>query len=537
MPVKRLGVASPAANVETLLAVSDVVCVASIIVTNRGTVELATTIFVEPVDAVGVELSRSYVASNLVVSQGQTFETFRFSLNIGDRIIVSATTNSASFSVTAAYEQAGLANIVYQPIQPGFPSVGDIWIDSETDNVSLFTGTSFNTIATVAPTGPTGPAGPLGPTGPDGPIGPEGSSVRVLGTYATLELLQFDNATGAIGDAYVIDGDIYAWSDLNQEWALIGPLQGPTGPTGATGVQGDVGIGGPIGETGPTGATGPSGGPTGPTGPEGAVGPTGATGETGLAGSTGPAGADSTVAGPTGATGASGGITLNVTSPNGGIYIVNGADNPVLSFIRGHRYVINVNASNHPFYFQTSSLTYDPNLVYTDGVTGSGTDVGTIIFEVPYDAPSSLTYVCSNHANMGNNVIVSDLGPTGPTGATGADSTVTGPTGATGDTGPTGATPDLLRLETGPFTADHTFALTDLNKVVVMDGTTLTAFVPLNDTVAFPLGSRVHIYNAAAATFTVAGVAGVTVRNAGTVAQYQEVHLRKRDTNEWVMEL
>jgi hypothetical protein len=35
----------------------------------------------------------------------------------------------------------------------------------------------------------------------------------------------------------------------------------------------------------------------------------------------------------------------------------------------------------------------------------------------------------------------------------------------------------------------------------------------------------------------VAGVAGVTLRNGGTVAQYQEVHLRKRDTNEWVMEL
>jgi hypothetical protein len=70
-----------------------------------------------------------------------------------------------------------------------------------------------------------------------------------------------------------------------------------------------------------------------------------------------------------------------------------------------------------------------------------------------------------------------------------------------------------------------------------MNGTTLTAFVPLNADVAFPIGSIVHVYNAAAATFTVAGVAGVTVRNAGTVAQYQEAHLRKRDENEWVMQL
>jgi hypothetical protein len=70
-----------------------------------------------------------------------------------------------------------------------------------------------------------------------------------------------------------------------------------------------------------------------------------------------------------------------------------------------------------------------------------------------------------------------------------------------------------------------------------MDGTTLTAFVPLEADVAFPIGSIIYLYNIAAATFTVAGVDGVTVRNAGTVPQYQEVYLRKRATNEWVMHL
>jgi hypothetical protein len=122
------------------------------------------------------------------------------------------------------------------------------------------------------------------------------------------------------------------------------------------------------------------------------------------------------------------------------------------------------------------------------------------------------------------------IGPTGPTGPTGS-------VGATGPTGPTGATPEPLRLETGPFTADHTLELADFNKVVVMDGTTLTAFVPLNDDVAFPIGTRVFAYNAGASTFTVAGVEGVTVRNATTVAQFQEIYLRKRGENEWVLQL
>ena len=122
------------------------------------------------------------------------------------------------------------------------------------------------------------------------------------------------------------------------------------------------------------------------------------------------------------------------------------------------------------------------------------------------------------------------IGPTGPTGPTGAD-------GPTGPTGPTGATPESLRLETGPFTADHTLELADFNKVVVMDGTTLTVFVPLNDDVAFPIGTRAFAYNAGASTFTVAGVEGVTVRNATTVAQFQEIYLRKRGENEWVLQL
>lgn len=101
-------------------------------------------------------------------------------------------------------------------------------------------------------------------------------------------------------------------------------------------------------------------------------------------------------------------FVINVVSPNGGMYIVDGKNNPVLSFMRGNRYTINVNAKTHPFYFQTSSLTYDTDLIYTSGVTGSGTDVGTIIFQVPEDAPDSLTYVCSNHPNMGNSVVISD---------------------------------------------------------------------------------------------------------------------------------
>jgi hypothetical protein len=294
MPAKRLGVASPVANVSVLLGTADVVGIASVIAANKGGVETLVTIYVEPVEALGIESARAYIVSDLVIGVGQSFETFRFPLNVGDQVYVRADTATAAFSCTVVYEQAGRANIIYSTNQPGYPSIGDIWIDSDTEDVSFYTGAGFNTIASIAPTGPTGPAGPFGPSGPTGPTGPAGSSLRILGTYATLNLLLADSPIGNIGDAYVIGGeDVYGWSDLNQEWAFVGPVgvTGPQGPTGPTGAQGIGGM------DGATGATGPAGTPGGPTGPEGPTGPTSTT-----PGPTGPQGD----VGPTGATGAQG---------------------------------------------------------------------------------------------------------------------------------------------------------------------------------------------------------------------------------------
>jgi len=195
---------------------------------------------------------------------------------------------------------------------------------------------------------------------------------------------------------------------------------------------------------------------TGPTGPTGATGPTGSQGPTGPTGATGATGADSTVAGPTGPTGVSGGITLTVTNSGSGAYIINGASNPTLSFIRGHRYVINVNASGHPFWIQTVSGAYSSENIYNTGVTNNGTQSGTIIFEVPFNAPQ-LYYACQYHLSMAGSITVSNLGPTGATGNTGETGS-TGPTGATGSTGPTGADstvpgptgPTGLTGDTGP---------------------------------------------------------------------------------------
>jgi hypothetical protein len=89
--------------------------------------------------------------------------------------------------------------------------------------------------------------------------------------------------------------------------------------------------------------------------------------------------------------------------------------------------------------------------------------------------------------------------------------------------------------ETTTRTANYTLALTDQGKVVPMDGTDLDLTVPLNSNVAFPVGSVVNVYNLNSTDGTIAGDSGVTVRNDGDLAQYGEVSLRKRGTDEWVV--
>ena len=90
--------------------------------------------------------------------------------------------------------------------------------------------------------------------------------------------------------------------------------------------------------------------------------------------------------------------------------------------------------------------------------------------------------------------------------------------------------------ETSEKNDDHTLELADKGKVVLMNkSTAATLTVPENATVDFPIGSLVYVYNAATNNVTVAGASGVTVRNAGTVAQFKQVTLRKRAANEWVL--
>jgi hypothetical protein len=97
-----------------------------------------------------------------------------------------------------------------------------------------------------------------------------------------------------------------------------------------------------------------------------------------------------------------------------------------------------------------------------------------------------------------------------------------------------------LLYETDAQTASYTLALTDLGKVVRMNVASANNLtVPLNSSVAFPIGSVINIVQVGAGQTTIVAGAGVTLRSENsklkTKAQYALVGVVKIATDEWVV--
>ena len=110
--------------------------------------------------------------------------------------------------------------------------------------------------------GPQGLPGPEGPQGPAGPKGENGTGVTILGSYESEEALRQAHPTGQAGDSYLVNGNLYVWSDTQADWQNVGNIQGPEGtpgPQGEKGPQGEPGPAGPAGPQGPAGETGEQG--------------------------------------------------------------------------------------------------------------------------------------------------------------------------------------------------------------------------------------------------------------------------------------
>lgn len=99
---------------------------------------------------------------------------------------------------------------------------------------------------------------------------------------------------------------------------------------------------------------------------------------------------------------------------------------------------------------------------------------------------------------------------------------------------------NLNGVVTNRKTASYTLALTDINDLVEMNVATANNLtVPLNSSIAFPIGTKIDISQYGAGQTTVVATGGVTIRSAGgalkLAAQYSGGSLVKIGTDEWYL--
>ena len=126
---------------------------------------------------------------------------------------------------------------------------------------------------------------------------------------------------------------------------------------------------------------------------------------------------------------------INVAfSSDSSSYNVNGVDGgPTLTLIRGNEYTFNVDTPNYNFFIK-DSLVGGIGFTYNDGVTNNGEDSGSIIFDIPFDAPNTLYYISQQSASLSGSLILVDtldkqypiefIGNTNITGSFGVSDTI-----------------------------------------------------------------------------------------------------------------
>lgn len=97
---------------------------------------------------------------------------------------------------------------------------------------------------------------------------------------------------------------------------------------------------------------------------------------------------------------------------------------------------------------------------------------------------------------------------------------------------------NLFLITTNRQTTSYTLALGDANKIVEMNVATANNLtVPLNSSVAFPIGTQLNVSQYGAGQTTIVATGGVTIRSASgnlkIASQYVAVSLVKIAADEW----
>ena len=98
--------------------------------------------------------------------------------------------------------------------------------------------------------------------------------------------------------------------------------------------------------------------------------------------------------------------TIYISNSGFDRYVITGETAPlILTLVRGNTYYLVINATGHPFEIRNGNIP----LGSSDGVTNNGVSNGTITYVVPYNAPNTLSYICTNHSNMTGTINITSL--------------------------------------------------------------------------------------------------------------------------------
>lgn len=193
-------------------------------------------------------------------------------------------------------------------------------------------------------------------------------------------------------------------------------------------------------------------------------------------------------------------VDYYITNSGSGAYIVNGVSNGLITFEKGKKYRIHINASGHPFWIQTVSGAYSAGNVYSTGITNGGAQVGHILVELPQNAPDDLYYVCQYHSSMQGSISVQ------------SQNTIT----------------------INSKSSNYTILPVDSGKLIEMSaGGTLT----ITDSASFPVGFTVDVLQTGSSQVTIAGSGFTPNATPGLKlrTQWSSATLVKRGLNSWVV--
>jgi hypothetical protein len=193
-------------------------------------------------------------------------------------------------------------------------------------------------------------------------------------------------------------------------------------------------------------------------------------------------------------------VDYYITNSGSGSYLVNGVSNDLISFEKGKKYRIHVNATGHPFWIQSVSGAYAIGSVYSSGITNNGTQSGYITVELPQSAPDNLYYACEYHGTMNGGISVQS-----------ADS-----------------------ITINSKAGNYTIAPIDSGRLIEIAG---AGTVTITDSASFPTGFSVDVLRTGDGAVSIAGngftpnsTPGLTLR-----AKWSSATLIKRALNSWVV--